>query len=114
MRSIRNWMLGAAVVAGGLGLGATTAQAAQFGVYVRGPVLCSSMPWPGLLWITDTWPMAIGFRDVGISWAFVVESRFGYFERDWDHEFRDRAGFVRDYDRDRNRTIIAIRYHLRR
>ena len=38
MKSMRNWMLSAAVVAGGLGLGATSAQAAQYGIGVRGPV----------------------------------------------------------------------------
>ena len=38
MGSMRNWMLGAAVLAGTMGLGATTAQAAEFGLYVRGPV----------------------------------------------------------------------------
>jgi len=39
MVSMRNWMLGAAVAAGTLGLAAAPAQAAEFGVYVRGPVV---------------------------------------------------------------------------
>jgi hypothetical protein len=38
MRSMKNWVLSAMVVAGGLGLSALPAQAAEFGVYARGPV----------------------------------------------------------------------------
>ena len=38
MLSMKKWMLGAAVVAGALALGTTQAKAAEFGVYVRGPV----------------------------------------------------------------------------
>lgn len=52
MGSIRNWMLGAAVVAGGLGLGATTAQAAEVGVYIGGPVAyVPPCPGPGYVWV---------------------------------------------------------------
>jgi hypothetical protein len=38
MVSMRNWILGAAVVAGTLGLAAAPAQAAEFRAYARGPV----------------------------------------------------------------------------
>jgi hypothetical protein len=52
MGSMRNWMLGAAVVAGAAGLGATTAQAAEFGVHVRGPVAyVPPCPGPGYVWV---------------------------------------------------------------
>ena len=71
MGSIRNWMLGAAVVAGGLGLGATTAQAAQIGIYVRGPVAyVPPCPGPGYTWSAGYMSVAIGFRGVGTSLAF--------------------------------------------
>jgi hypothetical protein len=51
MGSMRNWMLGAAVAAGAAGLGTTTAQAAEFGIYVRGPVAyVPPCPGPGYVW----------------------------------------------------------------
>lgn len=54
MSAMRNWMLGAAVVVAGLVAGATTAQAAEFGVYVRGPVApvayVPPSPGPGYFW----------------------------------------------------------------
>jgi hypothetical protein len=52
MGSIRNWMLGAAVLAGVAGLGAGTAQAAEFRVFARGPVASvPPCPGPGYAWI---------------------------------------------------------------
>jgi hypothetical protein len=39
MRSMKNWFLGAVVVAGGLGLSAAPAQAAEYGFHARGPVV---------------------------------------------------------------------------
>jgi hypothetical protein len=55
MVSMRNWTLGAVIVAAGLGAGATTAQAAEFGVYVRGPVApvayVAPCPGPGYFWV---------------------------------------------------------------
>ena len=51
MGSMRKWMLGAAMVAGVAAVGATTAQAAEFGVYVRGPVAYGPpCPGPGYIW----------------------------------------------------------------
>jgi len=51
MKSMRNWMLGAAVVAAGFGLATTTAQAAEFGVHLRGPVAyVPPCPGPGYVW----------------------------------------------------------------
>ncbi len=104
MGSIRNWMFAAAVVAGGLGLGATTAQAAQFGIYVGGPAAyVPPCPGPGYVW-------AAGYRSGGYwvpgRWNFVGVrdrgyDRFAYVDRDRDH--RDFAR--RDYDRDRGRDF---------
>ena len=52
MTSMKNWMLGAALVAGGLGLGANTAQAAEFGFAIRGPVAyVPPCPGPGYVWV---------------------------------------------------------------
>lgn len=51
MSSMRNWMLGAAMVAGLAAVGATTAQAAEFGFRVRGPVAyVPPCPGPGYVW----------------------------------------------------------------
>jgi hypothetical protein len=51
MKNMRNWMLGVAVVAGGLGLAAAPAHAAEFGVYMRGPVAyVPPCPGPGYVW----------------------------------------------------------------
>jgi hypothetical protein len=103
MKSIGKWILGAAVVAGGLGLGATTAQAAQFGVYVgTGRSYVPPSPGPGYVW-------AAGYESGGYwvpgRWNFAG-ARYGggyyrggeaYYQgqnRDWDRH--------RDWDRDRN------------
>ena len=51
MGSMRNWMLGAAMVAGMAAVGATTAQAAEFGFRLRGPVAyIPPCPGPGYVW----------------------------------------------------------------
>jgi hypothetical protein len=69
MISKKAWMLGAALVAGGLGLGATQAQAAEFGVYVRGPVAyVPPCPGPGYVW--EAGYMANGYWMPG-RWNFV-------------------------------------------
>ncbi len=99
MRSMRNWMLGAAVVAGGLGLGATTAQAAEFGVYVRGPVAyVPPCPGPGYVWVNGY--MANGYWIEG-RWNFVGVrggDRFAFIDHDRGRDF-DRH-FDRDHGRD--------------
>jgi len=99
MGSMRNWMLGAAIAAGTLGLGATAAQAAESRVYARGPVAYVP-PCPGAgyvwvagyqangYWIPGRWNYA-GFRG-GDRDRFEVR-------RDFDHG-RD---FDRHVDRDR-------------
>jgi WXXGXW repeat (2 copies) len=48
--NLKKWMLAVALVAGGLGLGATSANAAQVGVYVNG-----AAPGPGYVWVNGYW-----------------------------------------------------------
>jgi hypothetical protein len=68
MGSIKSWMLGAAIVAGAAGLGATTAQAAEFGFHVRGPVAyVPPCPGPGYIWVNGY--MANGYWVPGY-WNF--------------------------------------------
>ena len=110
MGSIRNLMLAAVVVAGGLGLGATTAQAAQFGIYVRGPVAyVPPCPGPGYVW-------AAGYRSGGYwvpgRWNFAGVrggDRFAYVDRDRDHRFFDRD-HGRDFDRHEDRDRGGDRF----
>ena len=72
MNSIRNWMrksiFATAVVAGVLGLGATTAQASEVRIYARGPVAyVPPSPGPGYVWIA-------GYRANG----YWVPGRWNY------------------------------------
>jgi hypothetical protein len=114
MGSMRNWMLGAAVVFGGLGLGATKAHAAQFGVYIGGQTAyVPPCPGPGYVWVA-------GYTDDGYwipgRWRFAgYVDRDGYsgyysyrdgdrnrgWQRGWEQD-HDR-GWARDRDRGRDR-----------
>jgi len=97
MGSMKNWMLGAAIVAGAACLGSIPAQAAQIGVYVRGPVAyVPPSPGPGYFWTA-------GYRSGG----YWVPGRWGlggyrgrdrFFDRDHDRYYRGR-----DFDRGRER-----------
>lgn len=100
MKSIGKWILGAAVAAATLGLGATSAHAAQWGVYVgTQSAYVPPSPGPGYLWVD-------GFYDGGYwvpgRWNYVGaryyhHDRDRYYHRDWDHDrWRDR-----DWDHDR-------------
>jgi hypothetical protein len=52
MKTMKKWMLAAAMVAGGLGLAAAPAQAARIGIYVRGPIAyVPPCPGPGYVWV---------------------------------------------------------------
>jgi len=53
MVNLKNLMLGAALVAGGLGLGAAPANAARigFGVAIGGPAYIPACPGPGYVWV---------------------------------------------------------------
>ncbi len=94
MSSMKSWMLGAAVVAAGLGLGATTAQAAEFGYHERGPAAwIPPCPGPGYFWIAGY--QADGYWIPG-RWEFRGDRDRGAFARfDYDR------GWNRDRDRDR-------------
>lgn len=89
-------MLGAAVVAGGLGAGAATAQAAEFGVYVRGPVAyVPPCPGPGYVWIAGY--QANGYWIPG-RWNFVGNrGSYARFDERWDFD-RDRRDYAHDRD----------------
>jgi hypothetical protein len=103
MKQVGKWMLGAAMVAGTLGLGSTAAQAAQvgIGVYVRGgPVAyVPPCPGPGYEWTAGYYS---GGYWVPGRWAYMGA---GYYDRDhyrvYDYD-RDR-GRDRNWDRDRDR-----------
>jgi len=101
MTTIRNWMLGAAVVAGGLGMAAGTAQAAEFGIYARGPVAyVPPCPGPGYVWAAGY--QANGYWIPG-RWNFLGERNpeaFGRFEGDRNHVAYGHSD--RDRDRDRH------------
>jgi hypothetical protein len=96
MKQLGKWMLGAAVVAGTLGLGASTANAAQvrFGVVVGGgPVAyVPPCPGPGYQWTAGYYS---GGYWVPGRWAYAGAS---YYNRD-DYRYRVNS---RDYDRDRD------------
>jgi hypothetical protein len=103
MKSIAKWMLGAALVAGGLGLGATKAQAAEWGVYVGGPVAyVPQCPGPGYAWVAGYYS---GGYWVPGRWNYVgvrYYDRDYRYHRDWDdRRWRDRddhRGWDRDHD----------------
>lgn len=103
MKSMAKWMLGAAVAAGALGLGATTAKAAEWGVYVGGPAAyVPPCPGPGYEWTAGYYTN--GYWVPG-RWAFVgVRDRDDYRyvryygDRDDHRYYRDRDDY-RDRDR---------------
>jgi hypothetical protein len=106
MRNMRNWMLGAAVVASGLGAGSAPAQAAEFGVYARGPAAyLPPCPGPGYVWMAGY--DAGGYWIPG-RWAFAGDlDRFAPSGEDWGRgwggEGDRRRDFDRRFDRDRGR-----------
>ncbi len=107
MSSMKSLMLGVAVLAGGLGLGATTAQAAEFRIYAGGPVAyVPPCPGAGYVWVN-------GYMDDGYwipgRWNFVgVREGYGYARFDGDRDRyarfdRERGReFERHYDRGRD------------
>lgn len=112
MKSMAKWILGAAVVAGGMGLAATPAKAAEFGVYVGGPVAyVPPCPGPGYEWVAGYYsggywvPGRWAFSGVRFRTNYPVArlyDRDDYRGRDWDRDRdrhdRDDRGF-RDHDR---------------
>ncbi len=94
MGNMRNWIFGAAIVVAGLGLGATPAQAAEFGFHVRGPVaFVPACPGPGYVWIAGYY--ANGYWVPGY-WNFAGIRNRGPVVR-----FDAGRGFDRHFDRDR-------------
>ena len=69
MGSMKKWMLGAALAAGVVGMGAAPAQAARGGIYIGAPAAyvppCSG---PGYVWVAGYW--ANGYWVPGY-WNFV-------------------------------------------
>jgi hypothetical protein len=93
MGSMKNWVLGAAVLAGAAAVGSIPAQAAEFGVYVRGPVAyVPPSPGPGYFWTA-------GYRAHGY-WVPGRWSFGGYRDR---FVVRDHDRFYRGRDFDRGR-----------
>jgi len=113
MKNFGKFVLGAAIVAGGLGLGATSAQAAEFRIVVGGPVAyVPPCPGPGYTWTAGYY--SSGYWVPG-AWNYVgvgfvpARGRF-YIDRDHDRGYvyadRDDRRFDRDdrrYDRDDHR-----------
>jgi hypothetical protein len=97
MSSMRNWMLGAAVVAGGLAAGAAPAQAAEFGVHMRGPAAyVPPCPGPGFAWVDGY--QAHGYWVPG-RWNFIgARERTPFARIEGERRGRD---FDRHFDRER-------------
>ena len=102
MKNLGKWMLGAAIVAGGLGLGTAKAQAAEFRVVIGGPrAYIPPCPGPGYVWVN-------GYYDGGYwvpgRWNYpaVVHYDRGYYahvDRDHRYDRDDHRGHDRDHDR---------------
>jgi hypothetical protein len=108
MGSMKNWMLGAVVLAGAACLGSVPAQAAQIGVYVgvHDRYYVPPSPGPGYFWTAGYYdggywvPGRWGFRGYRDGDRFVDRDHDRYFRgRDFD---RDRR-WDRDRDRDHDR-----------
>ncbi len=77
MSSMKSWMLGAALMAGGLAAGAATAQASEFGFHFRGPAAyVPPCPGPGYEWVAGY--QANGYWIPG-RWNFAGERGRGAF-----------------------------------
>jgi hypothetical protein len=114
VKSMAKWMLGAAVVAGGMGLAATPAKAAEYGVYVGRPVAyVPPCPGPGYSWTA-------GFYSGGYwvpgRWTMVgVRDRDYRVDRFYDRDDYRRGDWDRGRDRDRHdRDDRGFRDHDRR
>jgi hypothetical protein len=112
MKSMAKWMLGAAVAAAGLGMAATPAKAAEWGVYIGGPTnYVPPCPGPGYSWVAGYYS---GGYWVPGRWSFVGYGDRAYYRDGWrdherrewrehewrEHEWREHHG--RDWDRDRD------------
>ena len=106
MKSIGKWVLGAAVLAGGLALGTNTAEAAQWRVTVGvgNPAYIPPCPGPGYAWVN-------GYYDGGYwvpgYWNYVGGVSYSYYGSGYRHYDRDDYRRVdrRFYDRDDHRRF---------
>jgi hypothetical protein len=106
MGSMRNWVLGAAVLAGVAAMGTTTAQAAEFGFRVRGPVAyIPPCPGAGYVWVNGY--MANGYWVAGY-WNFAGGRFGGPAVR---YGFDRNRGFDRDRGFDHDRGLNRDRGH---
>ena len=55
MRSMKKWMLGAALAAGIVGMGAAPAEAARVGIYIGAPAATVPCPGLGYVWVAGYW-----------------------------------------------------------
>ena len=106
MKSISKWVLGAAVLAGGLAFGANTADAAQLRVAVGigNEAYIPPCPGPGYAWVN-------GYYDGGYwvpgYWNYVGGVSYSYYGSGYRHYDRDDYRRVdrRFYDRDDHRRF---------
>lgn len=119
MKSFGKWMLAAAVVAGGLGMSAAKANAAQIGIYVRaGRPAIPPSPGPGYVWVDGyydgygAWVPGywnfVGVRTYAPAGGVYFSYRGGDYDHDryWDQERRDhewREHEYREHDRGEHR-----------
>ena len=107
MKNIGKWVLGAAVLAGGLALGTNTAEAAQVRVYVGAgdAAYIPPCPGPGYAWVNgyyDGGYWVPGYWNYvgGVSYSYYG-SGYRHYDRDdyrrWDRD--DHRGWDRDGDR---------------
>ena len=111
MKNFGKWMLGAAIVAGGLGLGATSAQAAEFRVVIGGQsAYVPPCPGPGYAWVAGYYNNGYWvpgyWNNVGVGYRYdrdravvVAHDRDFYRDRDFRRD-RDDRRFDRDDHRD--------------
>lgn len=96
MKNVAKWVLGAAVLAGGLALGTTTAEAAQWrvAVGVGDAAYVPPCPGPGYAWVN-------GYYDGGYwvpgYWNYVGGASYAYYGGGYGHF--DRDDYYRDHDR---------------
>lgn len=103
MGSMRNWILGAAVMAGVAGLGTATAQAAEFGFRVRGPVAyIPPCPGPGYAWVNGYW--VPGYWNLGVRVGGPVVRYDRGFDRGYVRGYDRHIDRDRGWDRDRGRA----------
>ena len=100
MKNFGKLVLGAAIVAGGLGLGATKAQAAEFRVVIGGPAAyIPPSPGPGFVWVAGYhnngyWVPGY-WNNVGVGFVrgrgpvVIGHDRGYYLDRDGRHFDRD-------------------------